>query len=71
MKLGPDTTVPLGWVATVVVALIMSAVSGTYWVYTVNGRLYRIERKLGIDPLESVKLPSFEPNAHAKSEDPR
>lgn len=55
-NLNEKTTVPLLWVAALVVAGLGPLTATAVWVASVNWRLGRIERALKIDPVAKVEL---------------
>lgn len=52
MRIDDRSSIPLTWMAAIVVFLLTvgttSTITGTVWVFRVNGRLDRIEKHMGI-----------------------
>lgn len=56
MRLDEKTGVPLSWMGACMLLAITATSAGTFWVFSVNDRLGRIEDKLGIKPYVAASL---------------
>ncbi len=68
MRIDEKTLVPIGWVVSVFTAVVISSITGTFWVASwmssVDKRLSRIEEKVGLSVYHASE--SFIEEAHAK-----
>lgn len=56
-RIDERTSVPLLWLLTSVLAAISVSATGCFWVFKVDSRLERIEKRLGILQPESAQIP--------------
>jgi hypothetical protein len=52
-KIDEKTLVPIGWVLTGLAAIFFIVLRGAFWMSSVDGRLQRIEDKLGVPPYQA------------------